>query len=80
MTMTKDSDFDVLDEVVAEAHKICNRILLFEAIEMREDEVRLFLDCNQVTDHQMQERYIGLVRQYAENTGSRKTGVKWSED
>ena len=67
--MTKDSDFDVLEEVVAKAHKICNRILLFEAIEMEEDEVRLFLDCNQISDHEVQDRYLGFVRQYAEKTG-----------
>lgn len=71
MIMTKDSDFNVLEEVVAKAHKICNRILLFEAIEMEEDEVRLFLDCNQVSDHQVQQRYLDLVRQYSEKTGSR---------
>jgi hypothetical protein len=72
--MTKDNDCDVLDEVVAKAHEICNRILLFEAIEMEENEVRLFLNCNQVSDHQLQERYLGLVRQYAEETGRRNSG------
>jgi hypothetical protein len=74
--MTEDNDFDILEEVVAEAHKICNHMLLFEAIEMEEDEVRLFLACNAVTDHQMQERYICLVRLYAENTVSRKSGER----
>jgi hypothetical protein len=73
--MTNDNDFDVLEEVVAKAHKICNRILLFEAIEMEEDELRLFLDCNQVSDHVVQDRYLGFVRQYAEKTSSRKSGV-----
>jgi hypothetical protein len=67
--MTKDNDFDVLEEVVAKAHKICNRILLFEAIEMEENEVRLFLDCNQISDHEVQDRYLGFVRQYAKKTG-----------
>ena len=67
--MIKDNDFDMLEEVVAKAHKICSRILLFEAIEMEEDEVRLFLDCNQISDHEVQDRYLGFVRQYAEKTG-----------
>jgi hypothetical protein len=78
--MTEDNGFDILEEVVAEAHKICNQILLFEAMDMEEDEVRLFLDCNAVTDHQMQERYIRLVRLYAENTVSRKSGEQEKGD
>jgi hypothetical protein len=69
--MTKDNDFDVLEEIVAKAHAICNKMLLFEAIEMKEDEVRLFLACNHVSDPQLQERYLGFVRQYAEETGRR---------
>ena len=48
--MIKDNDYDVLEEIVAKAHQICNRMLLFEAVEMEEDKVRLFLACNNVSD------------------------------
>jgi DNA repair photolyase len=71
--MTKDNDFDGLEKIVAKAHAICNKMLLFEAIEMEEDEVRLFLACNHVADPQLQERYLEFVRQYAEETGGRNS-------
>jgi len=72
--MTKNSDYDVLEEVVAKAHQICNQLLLFEAIEMEEDEVRLFLDCNHVSDDAVQNAYLELVREYNEKTSSTKSG------
>jgi hypothetical protein len=46
----ENSGVDMLEEVVTKAHNICDQILLFEAIEMEEDEVRLFLDCNCVSN------------------------------
>ena len=72
--MIKNSDYDVLEEVVAKAHQICNQLLLFEAIEMEEDEVRLFLDCNHVSDDAVQNAYLELVREYNEKTSSTKSG------
>jgi hypothetical protein len=60
----KNNDCDILDEVVDKAHKICSLLLLFEAVDMEEDEVRLFLDCNHVSDYQMQNAYLDLVREY----------------
>jgi hypothetical protein len=73
-TMTKDNDFDELEEIVAKAHEICNKILLFEAIDMEAEDVRLFLDCNRVCDHAVQDRYLGLVRKYSEKTSSSYSG------
>ena len=68
MIMIKDNDYDVLEEIVAKAHQICNRMLLFEAVEMEEDKVRLFLACNNVSDVDTQNAYLGLVREYDEKT------------
>jgi hypothetical protein len=71
-SMTKNNYFDVLEEVVAKAHNICNQILLFEAIEMDEDEVRIFLDCNNVTNQTLQDAYLSLAREYDDITSSRE--------
>jgi hypothetical protein len=38
--MKENNGFDVLEKVVSDAHDICNNIILFEALEMNEDEVR----------------------------------------
>jgi hypothetical protein len=72
--MTKNNDYDVLEEIVSKAHQICNRMLLFEAIEMEEDKLRLFLECNNVSDHDAQNTYLGLVREYEEKTTSTRCG------
>ena len=72
--MTKNSDYDVLEEIVAKAHQICNRIFLFEAVGMEEDEIRLFLDCNHVSDNDVQNDYLTLVREYDKKTSSMKSG------
>ena len=47
--MIKINEFDILEEIVAKAHRICNQLFLFEAIEMEEDEVRLFLEYDEKT-------------------------------
>ena len=69
--MTKNNDSDMLEKIVADAHNICNQIMLCEAVEMEEDEVRLFLNCNHVDDDAVQDRYLELVRRYDEMTNSR---------
>jgi hypothetical protein len=74
--MTKNSDYNVLEEVVAKAHQICSQLLLFEAIEMEEEEVRLFLDCNRVSNSKMQNAYLELVREYDKKTSSTKVRGK----
>ena len=68
--MTENNDCDALEEIVSKAHQICNRILLFEAIAMEEDKLRLFLEDNNVSDHDAQNTYLGLVREYKEKTSS----------
>lgn len=68
-TMTTNNDFDPLEDVVAKAHDICNELLLFEAIEMEESEVRLVLEKNSILDPNIQERYLTLVRTYDKSTG-----------
>jgi hypothetical protein len=74
--MTENNSFDQLENVISDAHDICDRILLFEALEMNEDEVRLFLYRNHVSDQKIQDMYLGFVRQYDRMTSSRKT--PWS--
>lgn len=66
--MIENSDSDMLEDVVTKAHNICNQIMLFEAIEMEEEEVRLFLDYNHVSDSEKQDAYLYLVREYNELT------------
>jgi hypothetical protein len=63
-TMIENNDSDLLEEVVSKAHKICDRILLCEAVEMKDDEVRLFLSCNRVSGNEAQDAYLDLVRKY----------------
>jgi hypothetical protein len=72
--MIKINDFDILEEIVAKAHRICNQLFLFEAIEMEEDEVRFFLGCNHVSDNKVQNAYLELVREYNEKTSCTKSG------
>jgi hypothetical protein len=64
---------DVLETVVAKAHNICNHILLFEAVDMEEDEIRLFLNCNHVSNQNLQNIYLDLVKEYDEMTSGQKT-------
>jgi len=60
---------DPLEVVVDRAHGICNEMLLFEAIPMDEDEIRLVLDTNHLTDEAIQNTYLQLVREYDRQTG-----------
>ena len=69
----RENGFNRLENVVAKAHCICNNIMLFEAIFMEEDEVRLCLDRNHVSDHEIQNVYLKLVREYDEMTSSKKS-------
>jgi hypothetical protein len=67
--MITNNGSDDLENVVAKAHDICNRILLFEAVEMDEWEVRLVLESNDISDPALQDRYLRLVKEYDRNTG-----------
>jgi hypothetical protein len=71
--MTNSSITDELGSVVEKARKICNRIMLFEAVQMEESEVRLFLDCNHVSNNTIQNDYLELVRKYGRVTNCRQS-------
>jgi hypothetical protein len=60
---------DPLEIVVERAHKICNKMLLFEAVSLDEDEIRLLLDTHHITDENAQETYLHLVEEYDRQTG-----------
>ena len=62
-----------LSKVIEKAHAICSKTLLFEAVGMVESEVRFFLDCNHVSDHEKQNAYLELVREYDKKISSKKT-------
>lgn len=46
------------------AHSIGNRLFLFEAAQMSESEIRDFLLKNNITDRELQDRYIEFVQMY----------------
>ena len=71
--ITENIDSDGLERVVDKAHDIFNEILLFEAVDMGEDQVRVLLDRNHVSDHEMQEAYLELIREYDAKTSRKKT-------
>jgi hypothetical protein len=72
--ITENTDCDGLERVVVKAHDICNEILLFKAVDMGEDQVRVLLDRNHVSDHdEMQEAYLELIREYDAKTSGKKT-------
>jgi hypothetical protein len=72
-TMTENNDCDSIETIVNEAHEICDVLLLFEASYMEENEIRLFLEGNNVTDREIQDNYIELVRTYDRETGGRSS-------
>ena len=71
--ITENIDSDGLERVVDKAHDIFNEILLFEAVDMGDDQVRVLLDRNHVSDHEMQEAYLELIREYDAKTSRKKT-------
>ena len=66
--MIKNNDYDVREEIVFRAHQIFDKMLLFEVNEMKEDKVRSSLESNNMSDHDTQDTYLGLVREYDEKT------------
>jgi len=70
-TMTENNDCDSIETLVNQAHQICSELLLFEASYMKENEIRLILECNKITDRKIQDTYIKLVRTYDRETGGR---------
>jgi hypothetical protein len=58
-----------IEMIVNEAHEICGDLLLFEAISMQKPEIELFLDSHNITDKEIQTRYLHLVEKYDRSTG-----------
>ncbi len=63
--------FDPIEVLVDQAHTICSEILLFEAVTMKEDEIRLILDSQNISDEHIQETYLNIVEEYDRQTGGR---------
>ena len=55
---------DILANIREKAHTICSKIVLCEAIEMDENEIRFFLACNHVSNCKVQDAYLRFVREY----------------
>ncbi len=54
----------LLDFAISAAHEICSEKLLFETVEMEDEEIRLFLESNQVTSSSLQGRYFDCLKMY----------------
>ncbi len=54
----------LLDFAISAAHEICSEKLLFETVEMEEDELLLFLEQNKVTSVSLQGRYFDCLNMY----------------
>lgn len=68
-TTTENSEGNSIETIVDMAYQICDKLLLFEATSMEEEEIRFFLECNKITDQKIQDRYLYLVRNYDRETG-----------
>ena len=62
--MSERNNLRTLENLIEKAHKICSEMFLSEAVELDEDDVRLFLYCNRVTNHKLQDEYLEIVREY----------------
>ena len=63
------ANVDPIEAIADKAYEICNKMLLFEALFLREDEIRLFLEAHNISDTEMQNRYLHLVDKYNTITG-----------
>jgi len=63
-TMITNNDTKFLEDIVGQAHAIYNGLLLFEAVEMDEWEVRFVLESNNISDPELQNKYLSLVKQF----------------
>jgi hypothetical protein len=67
--VTANTTGDSIEAIVDMAYQICDKLLLFEASSMKENEIRFFLECNKITERETQDKYINLVRNYDRETG-----------
>lgn len=54
----------VLDTAIQGAHTISRKLFLFQAAKMSEQDIRSFLDENDIREKELQDRYIDYVYMY----------------
>lgn len=55
---------NLLDLAIRGAHTICNRVFLFDAVEMSDEDIRSILGEYNIIDRELQDAYIQFVRMY----------------
>ncbi len=55
---------DQMEAAISGAHEICNEKLVFETVEMDEEDIRLFLIQNQITSKNLHGRYLNYLEMY----------------
>ncbi len=55
---------DNLEAAISGAHKICNERLVFETVDMDENDVLVFLSNNSITSKVLQGRYLKYLEIY----------------
>ncbi len=63
------NNVDLLKSTLEEAHKICEKLPLQEAMNMTEKEVLKLLDKNKVTEPEVQDAYLNIIKLYEFVTG-----------
>ncbi len=58
---------DMLEAAISGAHEICNEKLVFETVEMDDEDVRLFLIQNQITSNNLHGRYLNYLEMYKDS-------------
>ncbi len=57
-------NIDNLEAAISGAHKICNKRLVFETVDMAENDVLVFLINNSITSKVLQSRYLKCLEIY----------------
>lgn len=65
--------YDPIEIIVDQAHQIFNKILLFQAISMAEEDIRDLLQNNDISDSTTQNIYLNLVEEYDRQTSGLPT-------
>ena len=68
VNMTANKGLDMFENIPEKACKTCKNILLFQEVTIDEEEVRLFLYCNSVSNDKLQDAFIGLVRGHGDRS------------
>ncbi len=67
--MNSNNNIDLLKSTVEGAHKICKKLPLQEAREMTEKDVLQFLNNNKITEPEVQDAYLNIIKLYEFVTG-----------